>query len=151
MWGEGDTFEEMCQAVANHPQHLKAPYLAKDTSFKVILSTVGFNWRPEQYKDYVYRTVEAVGFDGDVALENPQHSFWVITVDSDGESGMAAMPMRWVLARQIALGDRWGKACGGLCAVGVGCGRGRGLISTSFITWILQAVGADGTVALQTP
>jgi hypothetical protein len=106
VWGEGSSFEEMLQSVASHPAHCKAPYLQRDASFKIIMSTVGFKWSGEQYKHYVHEVVESVGFEGDVELESPRNTFWVVTVDSDGEAGMHAMPTRWVFGRQVALGDR---------------------------------------------
>jgi tRNA (guanine10-N2)-methyltransferase len=106
VWGEGNSFEEMMQSVASHPAHCKAPYLQRDASFKIIMSTVGFKWIGEQNKHYVHEVVERLGFEGDVELDNPQNTFWVVTVDSDGEAGMQAMPTRWVFGRQVALGDR---------------------------------------------
>lgn len=54
-----------------------------------------------------HATPQAVGFEGPVELEAPQHTFWVVTVNSDGEAGMPEMPTRWVFGRQVALGDRW--------------------------------------------
>ena len=106
VWGEADSFEGMLEAVAAHPAHLKAPHLTPDASLKLICSTVGFKWRGEQYKEYVHRAVEAVGFEGEIQLQDPQNTFWVVTVQSDGEAGMPPMPTRWVFGRQVALGDR---------------------------------------------
>lgn len=106
VWGEGSSFEEMLQSIAAHPFHQKAPYLAPDASFKVVMSTVGFRWRPEDHKHYIHQLVEAVGFEGRVALDDPQHEFWIVTVSSSGEGGVPAMPTRWVFGRQVALVDR---------------------------------------------
>jgi hypothetical protein len=117
VWGEADSFEGMLEAVAAHPAHLKAPHLTPDASFKLILSTVGFKWREEQYKQYVHRAVEAIGFEGEIQLKDPQNTFWVVTVQSDGEAGMPPMPTRWVFGRQVALGDRW------VCQAGAGGGE----------------------------
>lgn len=106
IWGEGSSFEEMLAAVAAHPAHLKAPFLAPDASFKVILSTVGFKWGEAQYQQHIRTLVGSLGFEGEVELQTPRNTFWVVTVESDGESGIPAMPTRWVFGRQVALGDR---------------------------------------------
>lgn len=106
IWGEGSSFDEMMVAVAAHPAHLKAPFLAPDASFKVIMSTVGFKWGEAQYHQHIRTLVGSLGFEGEVELQTPRNTFWVVTVESDGESGIPAMPTRWVFGRQIALGDR---------------------------------------------
>jgi hypothetical protein len=59
-----------------------------------------------KYQEYVHRAVEAIGFEGEIQLKDPQNTFWVVTVQSDGEAGMPPMPTRWVFGRQVALGDR---------------------------------------------
>lgn len=73
-------------------------------------------------------TQQAVGFEGRVELEAPEHTFWVVTVASDGEAGMPAMPTRWVFGRQVALGDRWGGCAWGVGGVLLG-GGGLGVAS----------------------
>lgn len=95
----------MLTAVAAAPDALKAPYTAAGASFKVVMSTVGFKWRPNQYRGYIFDLVRAIGFEGDVELENPDHMFWVVTIESDGQSGLPEMPTRWIFGRQVAVAD----------------------------------------------
>lgn len=72
VWGEGDSFEAMCDSIAAHPATGKAPYTGANSSFKVVLSTVGFKWRPEQYRQYVHEVVQ-VGVGGPAVRHDNDH------------------------------------------------------------------------------
>lgn len=41
MWGEGTTDEELKEAVNNYPEEHKAPYLAENTTFKIVVDCFG--------------------------------------------------------------------------------------------------------------
>lgn len=41
VWGEGNIDEELKEAVNKYPEELKAPYLAEDTTFKIVVDCFG--------------------------------------------------------------------------------------------------------------
>lgn len=41
VWGEGCTHEELKEAVEHYPEEYKAPYLAEDTTFKIVIDCFG--------------------------------------------------------------------------------------------------------------
>jgi hypothetical protein len=41
VWGEGNSKEELIDAVSSYPEERKAPYLAKDHTFKIVVDRFG--------------------------------------------------------------------------------------------------------------
>ena len=41
MWGEGCTEEELKEAVINYPEGQKEPYIAENTTFKIVIDCFG--------------------------------------------------------------------------------------------------------------
>jgi hypothetical protein len=41
VWGEGNSKEELIEAVSSYPEERKAPYLAKDHTFKIVVDRFG--------------------------------------------------------------------------------------------------------------
>ncbi len=65
VWGEGSTFDELAAAVTAYPDHLKAPYLGPDTSFRIMLDAWGFAWTDQQQNELL-RKLEFIPFQGKV-------------------------------------------------------------------------------------
>lgn len=106
LWGEGATFEELRAAVEAHPDAAKAPYMALDCSFRVVLDAWGHTWTEAQQKQLYDQLAVFLPFEGRVDLKAPQQTFWLCCVAQGGENGLPEMPQRWYFGRQVALADR---------------------------------------------
>lgn len=41
LWGEGDSYEELEEAIKNYPDERKLPYLACESTFRITVDTFG--------------------------------------------------------------------------------------------------------------
>lgn len=107
VWGEGCTEEELKEAVSNYPEERKEPYLAENSTFKIVIDCFGkvltFNEQTARIQSVSY-----VPFKGQVQLKKPQHKFWLI--DIDGQAQQNGLPplaaKRLFFGREIGSSDR---------------------------------------------
>ncbi|KAK2076934.1 hypothetical protein QBZ16_005162 [Prototheca wickerhamii] len=107
VWGEGESWEEMCEAVASYPAERKAPYAAEDQSFCFVVDMWGGTLSIPDRVRLINKLEGPTKFKGPIDLERPMHKFWVIIVEDPGlTNGLPKVPRRFYFGRQVAVTDR---------------------------------------------
>ncbi|GAB4813919.1 hypothetical protein N2152v2_000965 [Parachlorella kessleri] len=105
VWGEGETWEGLFEAIRAYPQELKQPYEKEDQSFRFIVDCYGAKLQTPQQVEVVEQFAW-MGFKGPIDLRNPQHKFWVIIVDNQNSSNLMPLKPKIYFGREVAAGDR---------------------------------------------
>eukprot|EP00271_Cylindrocystis_brebissonii_P008870 TRINITY_DN23399_c0_g1_i1.p1 TRINITY_DN23399_c0_g1~~TRINITY_DN23399_c0_g1_i1.p1 ORF type:complete len:512 (+),score=78.13 TRINITY_DN23399_c0_g1_i1:226-1761(+) len=107
VWGDGATIDEVEAAVKAFPEEQKAPYLAADTSFKIVVDRFGHVLSMTEQRAKIEQ-LAFIPFEGNVDLKNAAHHFWLIESVSEGNNnGLPPALSPWMcFARLVATSDR---------------------------------------------
>ncbi|GLC40262.1 hypothetical protein PLESTB_001633100 [Pleodorina starrii] len=107
VWGEGETWEELRAAIEAYPEALKAPWLAPEHTFRVVVESFGSSLTMEAQIDLIEK-LEFVNFKGIVRLRDPQVRFALLRCDCGDHGSLidAKVPPRWYFGRLVASSDR---------------------------------------------
>uniref|UniRef100_A0A1D2A5X4 tRNA (guanine(10)-N(2))-methyltransferase n=1 Tax=Auxenochlorella protothecoides TaxID=3075 RepID=A0A1D2A5X4_AUXPR len=107
IWGEGDSWEEMCDSITSYPAHLKAPYATEDQSFRFVVELWGGTLQIPEQVAFINQLEGPTQFKGRIDLQHPQHKFWVIMVVApELTNGLPKVPARYYFGREVAASDR---------------------------------------------
>ena len=101
VWGHGESWDDMADALLAYPRDLAAPYLAEGTTFKVTVhSQGGRKMNDDERLTLIKRCEPLLPWKGKVRMREPDHNF-VVIVDQRGEQ-----PRHYFFGRLIAEGRR---------------------------------------------
>ncbi|KAK3012188.1 hypothetical protein RJ639_010883 [Escallonia herrerae] len=107
LWGEGNSYEELEEAIKNYPDEQKLPYLTSESSFKITVDTFGKVISFQEQNDRI-RDLSYIPFKGRVNLRNPDHKFWLMeTNDYGSNNGLPPVVQKRVFfGREVGAADR---------------------------------------------
>ncbi|KAK1300370.1 hypothetical protein QJS10_CPB13g00845 [Acorus calamus] len=105
LWGEGSNYEELKEAINNFPDERKTPYLASDSTFRIIVDSLGKVTSFHEQNERI-RGLDYIAFKGRVDLRNPEHRFCLLETD-DYNSNNGLPP---VVQRRVFFGREVGGA-----------------------------------------
>lgn len=77
----GSSYEDLHAAIESYPEDRKAPYLAANSTFKVVVDCFGKVLSLHEQTQRI-NSLHYIPFQGKVNLKNPQHKFWLLESDS---------------------------------------------------------------------
>ncbi|VFQ59074.1 unnamed protein product [Cuscuta campestris] len=107
LWGEGNTYEELEDAIKNYPDERKLPYLTPDSTFKISVDSFGKAISFQEQNGRI-QSLSYIPFKGRVNLKNPDHKFCLIENDKyDSNNGLPPILHRRVFfGREVGAADR---------------------------------------------
>ncbi|CAA2959026.1 tRNA (guanine(10)-N2)-methyltransferase homolog [Olea europaea var. sylvestris] len=107
LWGDGQSFEELEEAVKSYPDERKLPYLSRDSTFKINVESFGKVISFEEQNNRLQK-LAFVPFKGRVNLKKPDHNFFLMDNDDYGsENGLPPIVHRRIFfGREIGTADR---------------------------------------------
>lgn len=107
LWGEGNSYEELEEAINNYPDDQKLPYLSSESKFRITVDTFGKVMSFAEQTDRI-RSLSYIPFKGRVNLRNPEHNFWLIETDDYGSSNglPPVVRKRIFFGREVGGADR---------------------------------------------
>ena len=81
VWASADSWDELAAALLAYPRDKAAPYLAKGTTFKVVVTSFGKKLTDAERMDHIRRLEPLLPWQGKVSLKAAQHTF-VVFVDT---------------------------------------------------------------------
>ncbi|XP_056159468.1 uncharacterized protein LOC115691419 isoform X2 [Syzygium oleosum] len=107
LWGEGDSYKELEDAINNYPDERKLPYLTSESTFRITVDSFGkvisFQEQNERIQSLAY-----IPFKGRVNLRNPVHKFWLMETDDYGaNNGLPPVVQKRIFfGREVGGADR---------------------------------------------
>ncbi|KAF5743920.1 tRNA (guanine(10)-N2)-methyltransferase [Tripterygium wilfordii] len=107
LWGEGNSYGELEDAIRSYPDERKLPYVNSESTFKITVDSFGkvmsFQEQNERIKSLAY-----IPFKGRVNLKTPDHKFYIIETDDYGSSnGLPPVVQRRIFfGREVGGADR---------------------------------------------
>lgn len=107
LWGEGQNFEELEEAVKSYPDDRKLPYLASESTFRITLDSFGKATSSHEKRDRL-QMLAFIPFKGRVKLKNPDHKFCLMDNDDyKSNNGLPSIAKRRIFfGREIGVADR---------------------------------------------
>jgi tRNA (guanine10-N2)-methyltransferase len=87
VWGEGGTWEELERSIRSFPERRKAPFSGPQQSWKIVVDCWG-RVVPEAESVALIESLAYTSFPGPVRLKDPENKFWLIIVDTRGNTGL---------------------------------------------------------------
>ncbi|KAL2491008.1 methyltransferase [Abeliophyllum distichum] len=107
LWGEGQSFEELEEAIKSYSDEQKLPYLTPDSTFKITVESFGkvISFHEQNIR---LQKLAFIPFKGRVNLKNPDHKFFLMDNDDYGsENGLPPIVERRIFfGREIGAADR---------------------------------------------
>ncbi|XP_048135379.1 tRNA (guanine(10)-N2)-methyltransferase homolog isoform X2 [Rhodamnia argentea] len=107
LWGEGNNYEELEDAIKDYPDERKLPYLSPESTFRITVDSFGkvisFQEQNERIQSLAY-----IPFKGQVNLRNPDHKFWLMETDDYGtNNGLPPVVQKRIFfGREVGGADR---------------------------------------------
>ncbi|MBA0675717.1 hypothetical protein Goari_017242 [Gossypium aridum] len=107
LWGEGNDFEELEEAVKSYPDERKLPYLEYESTFKITVDSFGKALSLQEQNERI-QGLSYIPFKGRVNLKNPDHNFWLMETDeNETNNGLPPVVKRRIFfGREIGGADR---------------------------------------------
>ncbi|MBA0788352.1 hypothetical protein Gotri_000133 [Gossypium trilobum] len=107
LWGEGNDFEELEEAVKSYPDERKLPYLEYESTFKITVDSFGKVLSLQEQNERI-QGLSYIPFKGRVNLKNPDHNFWLMETDeNETNNGLPPVVKRRIFfGREIGGADR---------------------------------------------
>lgn len=107
VWGAASCHEELKAAIESYPEARKAPYLAADSTFKILVDCFGKVVSLKEQMQHIEK-FDYIPFKGKVDLRKPEHKFWFLEADSHTvNNGLPpALENMYFFGREIGGGDR---------------------------------------------
>ncbi|KAK9096379.1 hypothetical protein Sjap_021876 [Stephania japonica] len=107
LWGEGDNYEELEKAVTSYPDERKLPYLATETTFRIVVDSFGKIINFEEQNKRI-QSLKFIPFKGRVNLKNPEQKFWLMETDDYGsKNGLPPVVQKRIFfGREVGAADR---------------------------------------------